>query len=202
MVSLSPCSLAVPESLQAAAGSGAAALVELAGRKGHGALDHQVMNKMGHGGLSCLQPGHHQEEATGQAGGHPRELGQMALPAAWLLPDFSPGLWAETSWGPVTKWKGWGSVRASQSGPQELCVPTDRAAPAPGLAEALLHLFLLPGNCFPCPTTSGELLDQFPSWGTLPQFSPPWAAEQRPSAALQAFGMIPGTGRRSQELWQ
>lgn len=42
------------------------------------------------------------------------ELGQMVLPAAWHLPDFSPGLWGETSLGPVTKWKEWESVRVSQ----------------------------------------------------------------------------------------
>ena len=95
----------------------------------------------------------------------PRELGQVDLPAAWLLPDFSPGLWGEASLGPVTKWKEWGSVRASQSGAQELCAPVDCAAPRPELPGALLHLFLLPGNCFPCPTASGELLTQFPSRG-------------------------------------
>lgn len=42
------------------------------------------------------------------------ELGQMVLPAAWHLPDFSPGLWGETSLGPVTKWKEWELVRVSQ----------------------------------------------------------------------------------------
>lgn len=56
------------------------------------------------------------------------------------------------------KWKEWGSVRASQSGAQELHVPMDRAAPGPGLAEALLHFFLLPGHHFSCPTASSELL--------------------------------------------
>lgn len=40
-----------------------------------------------------------------------------------------------------------------------------------GCAEALLHLFLLPGNHFPCPTASGELLAQFPSWGPSSVYS-------------------------------
>ena len=41
--------------------------------------------------------------------------------------------------------------------------------------------------------------------GALPQFGPPraqCAMEEQPSTALQAFGVIPGGGRNSKELWQ
>lgn len=53
-MSLSLCSLAVPESLQDGAGSKAAALIAA---KWCRALDHQVMNKMGYKHLLYLQPG-------------------------------------------------------------------------------------------------------------------------------------------------
>lgn len=46
---------------------------------------------------------------------------QVALPAAWLLPDFSPGLWGETLLGPGTKKKESGSARAVQPRVLELC---------------------------------------------------------------------------------
>lgn len=39
---------------------------------------------------------------------------QVILPAAWLLPDFSPGLWEETLLEPGTKRKYSGSARAGQ----------------------------------------------------------------------------------------
>jgi len=121
-----------------------------------------------------------------------------ALPAAGLLPDFSPGLWGETSLGPATKRKEGESAGLSQSGPQELCAPRDGAAP--GLAGDSLHLLLLPGSRFPCPTASGELLAPFPYWGLSPVC--PTVGTEQPTAALRAFGAILAAGRNSRELWQ
>lgn len=68
---------------------------------------------------------------------------QAVLPAAWLLPDFSPGLWGETFLGPGTKRKESGSTRAGQPS-----LGSWSCVPGLGLPQALLHLPLLPGHLF------------------------------------------------------
>lgn len=71
---------------------------------------------------------------------------QVVLPAAWLLPDFSPGLWEEILLGPGKKRKESGSARAGQSS-----LGSCGCVSGLGLPQALLHLCHLPGNLFTHP---------------------------------------------------
>lgn len=144
-----------------------------------------------------------EEEARGQAaacnlGNWGRSLPwqclerHRALPAAWLLPDFSPGLYGETSLGPVTNGRNGDQQEHPSWGAQELCALMT-AAPSQDWQRLCFTFSCLSGNCFPHPMASGRPCgDLLPQFASLLRFAPLYAqgavGEQLP-IALQAFGV-------------
>lgn len=127
-----------------------------------------------------------------------------ALPAAWLLPDFSPGLYGETSLGAVTtEWKKWGSVRTSQVGGTGAACSYYCSSQAV-LAEALLHLqpSLSPSHSLQEPCS--EPLTPFTSCSPSPLCST-MGTGHREEASLYSPAGFWGDGscrEQLQQLWQ